>query len=88
MQCTADFHDAVANTYLPEAAGVVDDAAALDATVDMLDAHAAARDAPLGGLLSARQRPAPRLLDRHDALHWGERERQEAQILEQATTRG
>jgi hypothetical protein len=38
--------------------------------------------------LSARQRPAPRLLDRPDALHLVERARQEAQILEQAATRG
>jgi hypothetical protein len=88
MQCTADFHDSIANTYLPQAARVVDNAAALDATVDVLDAHAAPRDAPIRRFLPARQRPAPRLLYRHDDLHLIERERQEAQILEQAAAWG
>jgi hypothetical protein len=35
----------------PKPAGIVDDAAALDAAVDVLDAHAAARDAPIRPLV-------------------------------------
>src|SRR5919198_3180242 len=54
MQGTADFHDAIANAGLPEAAGVVDDAAALDAAVDVLKAHAAARDASFGAIVATR----------------------------------
>jgi hypothetical protein len=49
MQRTADFHHAIANPRLPEAAGVVDDATALDAAVHVLDARAAAGDAPIRG---------------------------------------
>jgi hypothetical protein len=65
MQGTADFHDAIANARLPEAAGVVDDAAALDAAVDVRNAHAAARDAPIRRIAdrrsgrTTRPRPAP-----------------------------
>jgi hypothetical protein len=53
MQRTADIHDAIANAGLPYAAGVVHDATALDAAVDVLNAHTAARDAPIRAL-SAR----------------------------------
>jgi hypothetical protein len=60
MQRTADFHDAIANAGLPQAAGVVDDAATLDAAVDVLKAHAAARDAPIRRLLRACEVPASR----------------------------
>jgi hypothetical protein len=73
MQCTADFHHAIANTRLPEAAGVVDDAAALDTTVDVLNADAAAIDAPAVGRLvpeSQAQASAPvaGVAGRYDAL--------------------
>ena len=88
MQRTADFHDQVADTRLPEAADVVDDAAALDAAVDVLDADASAGDAPIGGFLRAREGSASWLPGRHDDLDLVERERQEAQILEQPTPRG
>jgi hypothetical protein len=60
----------------------VDDAAALDTAVNVLDADAAARDAPIGGFLRPRERPAPRLLGGHDDLDVVEREGQEAEILE------
>ena len=68
MQRTANFHHQIANACLPEAAGVVDDTAALDTAVDVLDADAAARNAPIGGFLCPRERPAPRLLGGHDDL--------------------
>ncbi len=38
MQRPADFHDQIADARLPQAARVVDDAAALDAAVDVRDA--------------------------------------------------
>ena len=87
MQRTADLHDQILDTRLPEAADVVDDAAALDATVDVLDAHAPTGDAPIRGLLRACELPSSRLPGRHDDLHPIERECQEAQILEQPAPR-
>jgi hypothetical protein len=88
MQRTADFHDPVADARLPEAAGVMDHAAALDAAVDVLNAHAAAGDAPIGGFLAAGEGSASWLAGWHDDLHLVPREGLEAQILEQPTARG
>ena len=82
MQGTADFHEQIADARLPQAAGVVDDAAALDAAVDVLDAHATVRDTPIRRFLRAREGPAPRLPRRHDDVDPVERKRQEAEILE------
>jgi hypothetical protein len=83
MQRTADFHDQITDARLPQAAGVVDDPTALDAAVDMLDAHAPAGDASIRRFLGTREGPAPRLLGRHDHVDVWERKRQEAEILEQ-----
>src|SRR6266850_8266950 len=88
MQRTANFHHQIADARLPEAAGAVDDAAALDTAVDVRDADAAACDAPLRRFLRARERPAPRLLGRHEALDLVEREGQEAQLLAPPAARG
>jgi hypothetical protein len=88
MQRTASFHDPITDAGLSETAGVVDDATALDATVDMLDAHAPPGDAPIRRLLCTRERTASRLPGRHDDLNLVECERLEAQILEQAAPRG
>jgi hypothetical protein len=82
MQRTADFHDQIANARLPQAAGVVDDTAALDTAVDVLDAHAATREAPICGFLGAREGAAPRLPGRPDDLDLIECERQAAEILD------
>jgi hypothetical protein len=68
MQSTADFHHHVTDTRLPEAAGGVDDATALDAAVDVREAHAAAREAPMRGFWRPREGPAARRLGRHAAL--------------------
>src|ERR671922_1427304 len=84
MQGTADFHEQIADARLPQAAGVVDDAAAFDAAVDVLDAHATACDAPIRRFLRTREAPAPRLPRRHDDVDPLERIGQEAEILEQA----
>src|SRR5262245_60140620 len=55
MQRTADFHDLISGTCLPQAARVLNNATALDAAVDMLDADATACDAPIHGFLGARE---------------------------------
>jgi hypothetical protein len=68
MQRTADFHDQIADARLAEAAGIMDNTAALDAAVDMLDAHAPTGDAPIRGLLRACELPSSRLPGRHDDL--------------------
>ncbi len=78
----------IANTRLPQAAGVMDDAAALDTAVDVFNAHAATRDVSIGGFLAAREGSATWLAGRHDDLNLVARERQKAQILEQSTARG
>jgi len=88
MPRTADFHDQVADACLPEAAGVVDDATALDAAVDLLDAHAPAGDATIGRFLRPRESPTSWVPRRHDDLDVGQGERQEAEILEPPTPRG
>src|SRR6266850_1629433 len=88
MQRPADFHDQVADGRLPKAAGVMDHAAARDAAIDVLNMHAAACDAPIGGFLAAPEGSASWLAGRHDDLDLVERERLEAQILEQSTARG
>jgi hypothetical protein len=87
VQRTADFHDQIADSCLPEAAGIVDDAAALDAAVDVLDADAAAGDPPICSFLCPREGTAPWLSGRHDDLYMVQRERQEAEILEQPAAR-
>jgi hypothetical protein len=86
MQCTADFHRQVPDTGLPETADVVDDAAALDAAVDVFDAHTSAGDAPIRSFLQAREGPVPWLPRGHDDLDLGQRERQEAEILGNCST--
>jgi hypothetical protein len=88
MPRTADFHAQVADARLPQAAGVMDHAAALDAAINVLKTHAAACDAPIGGVLAAREGSASWLAGRHDALDLVARERLAAQILEQSTARG
>jgi hypothetical protein len=88
MERTTNLHDTIAHARLSQATGVMDNPAALDAAVDMLHAHAAARDTAIRRFLRAREVPASWLSGRHDDLHLVERERQEAQILEQATPRG
>jgi hypothetical protein len=87
MQRTADLHDQISDTRLPQAADVVDDAAAFNATVDVLDTHTPTGDAPIRGLLRTCELASSWLPGRHDDLHPVERERQEAQILEQPAPR-
>jgi hypothetical protein len=53
MQCTADFHDPIADARLPEAVRPVHHATALRAAVNVLDADAPTGDAPIGRFLRA-----------------------------------
>src|SRR5262245_4735884 len=88
MERPANFHDTIADACLPEAAGVVDEAAALDAAVDVLEAHATAGDPTIRGFLRACEGPATRLAGRPADLDVVERQRQAAQILPQAAPGG
>jgi hypothetical protein len=81
IPCTTHFHDKIADPLLTEAERVLDDATALDATVDVLNTHASAGNAPIRGFLHAREGPAQRLLDRHDHLDLVVCEREETEIL-------
>src|SRR6266851_4506739 len=85
MQATADLHHHIADALLPEADPIFHHATALHAPVDML-AAAPPLVQGLGGpwLLQGPLRTAW-LLRRHEDLHLRERERQEAQILQQPT---
>jgi hypothetical protein len=85
---TADFHDKITDACTVETARIVDDATALDAAVDVLDAHATAGNMPIRGFLSACECPAPRLRGRHDDGDLIEHERQEGEILVQPAACG
>jgi hypothetical protein len=85
MQRAAGLHDQVADAHLSEAADLVDHTAALDATVDVLDAHAETCDASIGRFLAVRESSASGLAGWPDDFDLVEREGQEAQILEQLT---
>ncbi len=83
MQGTAAFHHDIADTLLPQADAVFDNATALDTPVDMLDPQPAPVQRLVGQLLRQRQLLAAWCLGRHEDLHVGQRERQEAQILQE-----
>jgi len=85
MQGAAEFHHQVTDALLPQAHPVFHDATALDATVDMLDPEPTLVQGLVRQLLLQRQLRAPRFLRRHEDLDLWEREREEAQILQQPT---
>jgi len=88
MQRTADFHHHIVHTRFSETARVLDHAAALDAAVDVREAHPATRDPPLGRFLRPRELPTPGLLHGPDARDLVARARQEAEILEPSAACG
>jgi len=88
MQSTADFHHQIADALFPQTDPVFDHATALDTAVDMLDAQPTLVQRLVGEFLLSRQLLATRFLRGHEDLHLGEREREEAQILQQPTPRG
>src|SRR5712692_2007313 len=81
MQGTAEFHHEIADTVLPQSDPVFDDAAALDAAVDMLDPQPTVVQGLVGQFLLQRQLLAAGFLGRHEDLDLGECKREEAQIL-------
>ncbi len=83
MQGTADLHYDITNALLPEADPIFHNATALHATVDMLDAEPTLVQGLVGEVLLPRQLLAAGLLGRHEDLHLGQREGEEAQILQQ-----
>src|SRR5438132_10500238 len=85
MQGTAELHHEIADARLPQADPVFHNATTLDAAVDMLDPQPPLVERLVGQLLLQGQLLTAWLLRRHENLHLRERERQEAQILQQPT---
>ena len=83
MQGTAEFHHQVTDALLPQANAVFHNTAALDATVNMLDAQPTLVQGLVRALLLPRQLLTPRFLGGHEDLDLREREGQKAQILQQ-----
>src|SRR6266446_7879085 len=81
VQGTAAFHHQIADTLLPQADPVLHDAAALDTTVDALDAQPTLVQRLVRPLLLPRELLAAGFLDGHEDRHLREREREEAEIL-------
>ena len=81
MQGTTEFHHEIADAVLPQPDAVFHHAAALDATVDMLDPQPTVMQGLVRHVLLPRELLAAWLLGRHEDLHLRERERQEAEIL-------
>ncbi len=85
MQGTTDFHHEIAGAFLLQAKPVFDDATALHTAVHMLDPQPTAVQRLVGHVLLPRELLVTWLLRRYEDLHLEERERQEAQILQQPT---
>jgi hypothetical protein len=84
VQGTAQFSHEIADALLPQPDPVFDDATAFDTAVDMRAAQPAVVQGLIGRLLLQCQLLATWFLGRHEALHLGKRERQKAQIRQQA----
>ena len=88
MEGTADFHHQIADALLPQPDPVFDDTTAFDTAVDMLDPQPTLVQRLVGSVLLPRQLLAAGFLGRHEDLHLRERERQEAQILQEPAPGG
>jgi hypothetical protein len=85
---TAACHHHIADARLPQADPVCDDATTLHTAVDMLHAPSAIVQGLMGQWQFQRQRLASWLLGRQQDPHMGQRQCQEAQILQQLAPRG
>ena len=85
VQGTAEFHHEIADTRLPQAKSVFDDATALHTAVDMLNPQPPLVQRLVVQLLLHRQLPAPGFLCRHENLHPRKGEPKKAQVLQQPT---
>lgn len=88
VEPTGDFHDKVTDGRTPDSQRILDHAAALHTTVDMLNAHPSAGQCLIGRLLFRCERAPTRLFGRLPHLHPIQREGQKAQILEQLAVGG
>ena len=87
MQGTAELHHEIADALFPQTDAVFHDAAALDTAIDVLDPEPPLVERLVGQVLLPRELMTTGFLGRHEDLHFRERERQEAQILQQPTPR-
>jgi len=85
VQGTAEFHHQITDAFFPQTDAVFHDATTLHTAVDMLDPQPPLMERLVGQVLLQSQLRTAGLLRRHEDLHLGERERQEAQILQQPT---
>src|SRR5262249_33382159 len=85
VQGTAELHHEIADALLPQPDPVFHNATTLHTAVDMLDAQPPLVQCLVGQVLLQGQLRTAGLLRRHEDLHLRERERQEAQILQQPT---
>jgi len=85
VEPTGTFHDEVTDGRTPDSQRILDHAAALDTTVDMLNAYPSAGQCLIGRLLFWGEAASPRLFGRLQHLHSIQRDGQKAQILEQLT---
>ena len=85
MQGTAELHHEIADALFPQTDAVFHDAAALDTALDVLDPEPPLVECLVGQVLLPRELMTTGFLGRHEDLHFRERERQEAQILQQPT---
>ena len=81
VQGTAQFHHEITDARLPQAEPVLDNAAALDTAIDMLDPQPPLVERLVGQVLLPPELLTTGFLGWHEDLHFRERERQEAQIL-------
>jgi len=88
VQGTAELHHEIADALLPQADPVFHNATTLDATVDMLDPQPTVMQGLVGQLLFQGAFLAAGFLGRHEDRDLGQRERQEAQVLQQPTPGG
>src|SRR5262249_55663151 len=85
VEGAAEFHHEITDASLPQADAVFYNAAALDTPVHMLDPQPPLVQCLGGQGLLQGELPTPGPLRRHEDRHLRERERQEAQILQQPT---
>src|SRR6266849_5213796 len=83
MQDTAEFHHEITDALLPQPDPVFHNATALHATVDRLDPQSTLVQRLVGSVLFPCEFLAAGFLGRHEDVHVGQREGQEAQILQQ-----
>jgi len=87
MQRTADFHHHVAHPRFPHPDGLFKQAAALDTTVDMFDAHAPPSELPIPRFLAPCQLVPAGLPRGLEDVHTVQCKGLKAQILQQLTPR-